>query len=289
VDGLIFPLGEPINIEGHAADPAGVEHIEIWINSELAGTIEDLSGEDSFVRFSWAWTPPEAGDYLLMAAAHGDAGEVSMSALVTVHIGSQAEVEPVETEEPPDEAATTVEYWADPPEIEAGACSTLHWLVDNAQQVLLGSTEMASHDDFEVCLCQTTRYRLTVTDLDGIDQEYAVLIQVNGVCDETPPPAPLLYKPLDEEELGPFADTILRWDDVTDESGIDEYQIQVERHSGDHVWHTAPGSPYTGVTLTEQLLTIDAGYTYRWRVRAVDGAGNIGPWSGWFTFSVPLT
>jgi hypothetical protein len=107
--------------------------------------------------------------------------------------------------------------------------------------------------------------------------------------DETPPGAPGLLKPLNGSDLGCIPDTILRWNAVSDESGIDEYQVQVQRHPGDDNWAAAPGSPWTGIGGTELSLNVECGWTYRWRVRAVDGAGNTGPWSSWWSFNIPLT
>jgi hypothetical protein len=78
---------------------------------------------------------------------------------------------------------------------------------------------------------------------------------------------------------------MLRWSPVTDPSGIGEYRVQVERHSGDSNWQTVAGSPWTGLAAPELELDVECGWYYRWRVRAVDGAGNAGPFSTWFRFT----
>ncbi len=44
-----------------------------------------------------------------------------------------------------------------------------------------------------------------------------------------------------------------------------------------------------GIGGTEKEISVECGWEYRWRVRAIDGAGNPGNWSDWFTFNVPLT
>jgi hypothetical protein len=83
---------------------------------------------------------------------------------------------------------------------------------------------------------------------------------------------------------------MLRWEEVSDPSGISEYRVQVERHAGDENWQKVAGSPWKGLTETELLLEeLECGWYYRWRVRAVDGANNVGPFSGWFEFLDPLT
>jgi hypothetical protein len=48
------------------------------------------------------------------------------------------------------------------------------------------------------------------------------------------------------------------------------------------------GSPFSASGTTKNI-SVEIGYTYRWRVRAIDGAGNQSDWSGWFTFNIPLT
>ena len=305
VHGLTFSLGETINLEGHATDPEGISRVEIWVNSELTWTIEELPQQGDLVSFAQTWTPAEGGTYDILVVAFGASGESSTPDSVTVRVEEvkpALDVTPTTTEEATSTATeetiseTTVQYWAEPPEIEAGECSTLHWQVDNAQSVMLGTTQVAAEGSYEVCLCETTSYRLTVTDLDDVEEEFSVSVQVSGECatptpevDETPPPAPVLLKPTDGDDIGAVPDTMLRWQAVSDESGIDEYQIQIQSHTGDFIWLGVPGSPFTGLSDTEKLFSVEYGHTYRWRVRAVDGAGNAGAWSGWFTFSVPLT
>jgi hypothetical protein len=110
--------------------------------------------------------------------------------------------------------------------------------------------------------------------------------------DTTPPLPPTLLKPVNGTAFTCIAGLALRWSAVSDPSGIAEYRVQVERHSGDNNWQPMDGSPWTGLTATELELTINnyppsiaCGWHYRWRVQAVDGAGNVGAFSGWFTFT----
>jgi hypothetical protein len=92
-------------------------------------------------------------------------------------------------------------------------------------------------------------------------------------------------KPTNGQEFSCEPKVMLRWAEVSDPSGIAEYRIQVERHSGDNNWTPVAGSPFTGLTMMAKELTIECGWYYRWRVRAIDGAGNAGPFSGWFLFT----
>lgn len=104
------------------------------------------------------------------------------------------------------------------------------------------------------------------------------------VPDTTAPPTPLLLKPLNGVELACTSQVMLRWNSVSDPSGV-KYRVQVERHAGSENWQPVSGSPWTGLTDTELELDVECGWYYRWRVRAVDGEGNAGSFSDWFEFA----
>lgn len=105
--------------------------------------------------------------------------------------------------------------------------------------------------------------------------------------DTTPPPAPGLQVPNDGLEISCKSSQTLAWLPVQDPSGIASYQVDVWRHSGDNIWKPVSGSPFV-VYDKQGPLQVECGWTYRWRVRAMDGAGNAGPWSGWWTFVITL-
>ena len=81
---------------------------------------------------------------------------------------------------------------------------------------------------------------------------------------------------------------MLDWDVVSDPSSIAEYQIEVERAPLGVNWQPIEQSPWTGVSATELEIEVECGWHHRWRVRAVDGAGNAGPYSDWFVFLLPV-
>jgi hypothetical protein len=43
-----------------------------------------------------------------------------------------------------------------------------------------------------------------------------------------------------------------------------------------------------GIKDKKTTIPVECGWYYRWKVRAIDGKGNIGPWSGWSRFSITL-
>ena len=195
----------------------------------------------------------------------------------------------------PPPSLPAVRFVADPPEILAGACTTLRWEVTGAQQVIFGGVDQPASGAFSACLCKDERYSLRVIDLMGAEAKHTVDVKVNGVCatptlpDSTPPPAPSPAVPANGgAPLSCRGSQTLAWLPVEDESGIDEYRVQVQRHSGDNNWQDVTGSVFTGLHDKQMNLGVECGWYYRWRVRAVDGLGNVGAWSGWSTFAITL-
>lgn len=188
---------------------------------------------------------------------------------------------------------STVEFWAEPAEIDAGACTNIRWHVANVQRVVFGGIDQPLDGSYEACLCEDERYSLAVTHLDGSQEKPSVDVTVNGSC-ETPvpadgeaPPAPEPAVPSNGLSMACKGSQNLVWLPVNDPSGIAEYRVQVQRHSGGNNWQDAPGGG-SGIQGKQTSIGVECGWYYRWRVSAVDGAGNAGGWSGWSEFSVTL-
>jgi hypothetical protein len=77
----------------------------------------------------------------------------------------------------------------------------------------------------------------------------------------------------------------LDWNAVTDPSGIKTYYVKLERQITQGNWQSAGGWTTSS---TSQSVPVQCGGIYRWQVRAEDGAGNQGPWSGFMNFSINL-
>ena len=115
--------------------------------------------------------------------------------------------------------------------------------------------------------------------------------RVFSVIDTTKPPAPKLLEPKHGAEIpcptGQSASITLRWSEVEDPSGIVGYLIQLEAVAYATPMGPTPAPIYIGPvngTAFEILLNCDR--DYRWRVQAVDGAGNTGAWSEERVFSM---
>jgi len=241
----------------------------------------------------------------------------------TVPEAEPAAEEPTPTETPtptptppPSAPEVVIEFWADPGEINAGDEFTVYWHVENVSKVIFGGIDQPFDGTFSDELCKNQRYTLTVVHTDGSEEKRSVDIRVNGDCDipeaessessddsgsdaggdtsssgadTTAPPVPNQLKPVNGSDIGCVSKAMMRWEAVSDSSGIAEYQVEVQRHAGDNNWQAVSGSVFTGIGATEKELSVECGWEYRWRVRAMDGASNTGNWSGWFSFIVPLT
>jgi hypothetical protein len=315
VDHLNLPHPQDLAIQGHATSPSGIARVEIYVNDALLQVVDNPPREGSLANFEAAWVPSEPGGYVVRAVAYGTSGSGSASdtALVTiggptlvppagVTISPGVTVSPSATVPPPPDITDTpvipvppepvIQFRADPATIEAGKCSTLYWDVKDAAKVVLGGVEQPFSGSYEDCMCETRNYPITVTALDGEQQIVYVQVTVTGTCeppaDTTAPEAPAPAVPSNGLSLSCRASQTLAWLPVSDPSGIAEYQVQVQR-STDHVtWSGAAGSPITGLTDKTSTLDTECGWIYRWRVRAVDGAGNTGAWSDWSIFSIIL-
>ncbi len=309
VSGLTVPPGQSVHVEGHATSSNAVARVEIWVDGALAATISSLPVEGDLVRFYFDWTPPGAGEYTIQAICFDSGGAASEPDTTRVLVGEGAPtpvitltpvvtVTPVVTDTPTSPPGATIQFWAAPPEIQAGACTTIRWHVENVQGVVFGGVQQPLDGSYQDCLCSAQRYTLTITHLDGSEEKRTVDIDVTGECvtptlppppqDTTPPPAPSPAVPQNGLTLACKASQSLAWLPVDDPSGIAGYQVEVQRHSGDNNWQAVGGSPFTTAGKTVDV-PVECGWYYRWRVRATDGAGNVGTWSGWSQFTVTLT
>ncbi|MBU2609566.1 MAG: hypothetical protein KJ606_01270 [Chloroflexi bacterium] len=315
LDGLAFPSVQGIKISGHAASPGGVSRVEIWINSALLTTINDPITEGELARFYTEWTPTAPGEYVIQALAFGADGTASQPDSARVTFGDVAapviSVTPVVTDTPTPVISVTpvvtdtptatstpppdavVQFWAEPAEIRAGACTTIRWHAENVQRVIFGGIDQSLDGSYRECLCSNQRYTLTIIHLDGTEERRPVDVAVSGVCvtptppDTTPPPAPTPAVPANGLTLSCRASQNLVWLPVSDPSGISGYYVKLEMEVTPGNWRSAGG--YGPVTDKQVNVTVQCGGIYRWMVRAQDGAGNVGPWSGWWQFAITLS
>ena len=322
-----IPGGQSVSIAGHAAGASGIAWVEILVDGESLAKVEDLTMQKDLAGFEFEWLPPSDGTYLIQVFSVDASGAISDVDQARVIVGGVTEEDPVavattetptptptETNTPTETPlASAVQFWADPAQIQAGACTTLRWSAENVAGIVFGGLERPLEGSFEDCLCKDELYTLTVLHLDGSEERLQVSISVLGSC-ETPTPTevqaddsqsddaqsngggsdteapavPVQVVPDNGLTLSCRASQNMVWQPVSDASGIDYYQVEVERHPGDDNWQAVSGSIFSPSD-KEQSVAVECGWYYRWRVRAVDGAGNVGAWSGWWTYIITLT
>jgi len=114
-----------------------------------------------------------------------------------------------------------------------------------------------------------------------------LMILLVGGCifDNKPPAAPILAGPPDKKILEDANAIELSWNKVDDRSGV-EYEVQMDN---DNTFATPEKevSKYKDCTI---VVTSFKDGIYYWKVRAIDGAGNVGPWSetrGFWLYNQP--
>jgi RecA/RadA recombinase len=106
--------------------------------------------------------------------------------------------------------------------------------------------------------------------------------------DAVPPPIPTPLEPQDGAQIvctdGAPASVALRWTPVDDLSGIARYDVEVIQYA--HVYPYPTFTVQVPGTRSQTTISDACGYRYGWRVRAVDGADNVGAWSDESGFSL---
>lgn len=333
----------PVHIEGHAAYGPGVERVALWVDGTEQGSLEAMPSEGDLSRFEHAWAPPGDGAYVIQVVALGSDGTESAPDTVRVIVGGEGEgiqaaagalpsTEPTQAASTPTPGASPsaaasgtatgttppgtptptatpppgarIDFRADTDVLNAGACTTLRWSVDDGLAQTLGDEPVESAGAREVCPCVDTTFVLAVTQQDGSRTTRSVTVRVQGACvtaeaptatptpttpppDAAPPKPPRIVAPTGGAAL-PCEAAVLRWEAATDPSGIAAYRVEVEQEvaKGKHV--PVSGSPWAAVRDTAIKVDLDCGGVFRWRVMAVDGAGNAGAFSPWASFGIAL-
>ncbi len=171
-------------------------------------------------------------------------------------------------------------------QITAGECVRFSWRVDGSPTAIYFDGEgVTSPDSRDRCPVATKDFELRAEGAGGGDTARltVVVVQPSPTPQDTEgPPAPSLVQPTGGIEL-PCDGVALDWNPVSDPSGIETYYVKVEREVTEGNWQSVGGWTATG---TEVTAPLGCGISYRWAVRAKDGAGNVGPWSTWGQFGV---
>jgi len=75
-----------------------------------------------------------------------------------------------------------IQFWTDPPEINAGSCTNLRWNVLNVKSVFFGGVEQPFYGSDSECACADSTYTLTVILKDGTQITREAIVRVSGSC-----------------------------------------------------------------------------------------------------------
>ena len=310
-DGAPLPSGGTVTVISHASARQGVAEVVLSINGTAYRRDAPASPGTEYVQVSQDWMPPRDGTYAVQVQAYDMSGQASNIASVTVRVGEAQEgitpipaviVEQTLTPTTTPTATSTqlqgavIQFWAEPAQVQAGACTSIRWHVENASRVTFGGADQPFDGSYQTCLCDDEHYTLTVIQLDGIEAKQSLDVNVIGVCetptspppaqDTTPPSIPSPTVPSNGLALSCRATQHLVWLPVSDESGISAYYVKLEMEMTPGNWQSAGG--YGPVTDKQVSVNIQCGVFYRWMVRAQDGAGNTSDWSAPSLFSVNI-
>jgi len=173
----------------------------------------------------------------------------------------------------------------------AGTCTTLYWETENVQAVFLDGQPVIGSGAQQTCPCENESHTLEITLRNGDQVTRQVTLQVRGSCitptpDLQGPPPPVGSEPADEAVLTCRAVVELSWLPAQDPAGVSGYYVRTQVTT----YSPTPNEilEWGPVTETSLDVPVSCGLGYRWSVRAVDGAGNLGPWSNWLTFGIGI-
>jgi len=92
--------------------------------------------------------------------------------------GGAAAPAPIATSAPAPGVALS--FLADRTRLATGECTTLRWDVDNVSAVFLDGQGVTGHESRQVCPAATQTYRLTITRLDGSEEQAAVTVEITA-------------------------------------------------------------------------------------------------------------
>jgi len=255
---------QPIQIEGHASSPDGISKVEIYIDTDLFATIENPPLVGKLAPFQTTWIPAIPGEYTIQVVAYDNNDQASEidSARIFFGVGPSNDV--------PEAAFTPT-----PTTTETITATTL-----TPTSTVDTPTPTNTSTLFTPSPTTTFTHTLELPTLTP------TITQTPP--DTTPPPAPTPAVPADGLSLSCRSTQSLVWAPVSDPSGISEYRVILQRSSDNSNWVEAPDSPITGLTDKTTPISTECGWYYRWRVSAVDGAGNQSEWSSWSYFTITL-
>ncbi len=277
---------EPIPIVVYANGQGGVSSITVMIDDQdvPVDELQPLVSDATLVRAELLWEPPGEGPYTILASAGGAPASLRFCVVTcetseeeqagsTATWTATASPTPGNTETSTPTAINTAtstptpyseasaEFWAAPPYITAGDCTTLNWQATGDFQAVYyeGYTVNASGSQQE-CPPESYTYNLQVVNMDGSTTDYWASVEVTQRPTDTP--TPYTYSSADFWAAPPYINNgecaTLNWNIYGD--------FQAAYLEGNPV--SASGSdsecPTESYTYHLQVLEMDGSYTDYW-------------------------
>jgi hypothetical protein len=255
-----------VTVSANATDAEGVAAVQFVLDGD------PLGDEDTVAPFSVSWdtTAADVGSHILSARARDAAGNVGDSELRPVVVVRPDVTAPIITASP---VSGTVFGPSVTVTLSSNEPATIFYTTDGS-----GPSEASSRGASPLILgpfSTTTTVRYFATDAAGNDSDAASATYIRNP-DMT---APVARPPRESFSASdaPLSGVPVRltWSATDAESGVARYELQRSLDGGTTWRAESLSSPLR--TTKDFLLT--AGTSYRFRVRAVDVAGNVGTYA----------
>ena len=174
----------------------------------------------------------------------------------------------------------TVSFYASPPYVNAGECTTLHWEVTGSETVYWNDTPVYYLGMEERCPCETESHKLHAVKSDGSTVEQWVTIDVYGSCS-----APVTEPPAPSDTSGPTINAVYAfWEscdiygqaDISDPSGVASAEFWYDNGDG---WAWIAMSEGGGLWTSQSGVSVNDGMgtpegDFAFKVRTLDTYNN---------------
>jgi len=294
-EGAQFNVGEAVSVVSSFSDPGGARGVILEVNGVAAR-------DDKFYSpmfnggMDQPWRALQNGPASLCVYLSTSDGRLLRSNCVNVLVGGNLTLTPFVSRTPPSDLTATPTLTTTPGAPTATATQD-------------GNCRLGPGTAYGVTSSLLTGQTAPITGRNTDSSWWVIQIPGSGECwiwgdivivagdtsqvpFKTPPPlptatftppaslsAPSLISPSGTLNCADVTGGVtLSWSAISHPNGIDHYE-----------WALQGGVNNSGTTGSTQadINLINCGAAYQWRVRAVDGLSNIGPWSTYMQFNVP--
>ena len=271
--GAQIQAGETITIISHAYAVEGVGEMLLTVNGRAyrRDAFDDAAEDFDIMRQNW--TPTEAGDYLLQVRPYDTRGNGGYPDTIQVHVVAALDEQPSPTPPPTMTPVPAADTSTPTPTATPTQANTVTPIPTATPVPTDTPTPVPTATPAPTNTPTPVPTATPIPTNTPVPPPTATPVP----ADTTAPPGPIPAVPADGLTLSCRSKQTLVWQPVSDPSGIAGYYVTLEREIKAGQWdHIRDWGPIQGKQLE---IPVDCGVRYRWRVRARDGAGNIGNWS----------